>query len=78
MQACCLQHLGLVGCCRKFHEMAFEPRLGVTLRTAVLTEAILTYLLNLVIIYSMRELLLLLLTSTNDCGQAKLRVGLQH
>ena len=41
--------------CRQFHAMAFEPHLGVTLRTAVLTEAILTYLLNLVIIYSMRK-----------------------
>lgn len=35
--------------------MAFEPRFGVSLRVAVLTEAVLTYLLNLVIIYSMRR-----------------------
>ena len=41
-------------CCSKFHEMAFEPRFGVGLKEAVLTEAVLTYLLNLVIIYSMR------------------------
>ena len=55
--------------------MAFEPRLGVTLRTAVLSEAILTYLLNLVIIYSTRELLLLLLNPTNDWDQAKLKAA---
>lgn len=55
--------------------MAFEPRFGVTLGVAVLTETVLTYLLNLVIIYSMRTfpvVAIMLLLET-----AKLPVALQ-
>lgn len=37
---------------RNFYKMALGPRPGVSLRVAVLTEGLLTYLLNLVILYA--------------------------
>ena len=48
-----LDHVMLV--CRNFYKMDLGPKPGVSLRVAVLAEGILTYLLNLVILYATSE-----------------------
>ncbi len=41
--------------CRNFYKMALGPRPGVSLRVAILVEGLLTYFLNLVILYATSE-----------------------